>query len=369
MKKLINFTLIAIACLAVACHKDAALTKLQAISFGTPLTATTNAVYISPTDTGSTVITFNWPAVVYPVKAHVTYTLQVDLPSDTLTATPWSNATSITIGSDILTKAYKGTDFNNLAIAAGIPTNDTTKLVFRVQSYQDRYAYSKAFTVTIGTYKKIVVAPAFSENWPVLYLPGFYQGWSPGTAGTAAAEVSGIYEGYLYMPTSTDPSAYHFKFTSAPDWNHINYGNSGTAGLLTTDGTAGDLVLPGPGFYEVTANTTTLAWTATPITWSIIGDATPGGWSNDTEMTYNASTNTWTVTAVMLTSGSFKFRANNAWNIDFGIDANGHIQYADNPVYPYNGTLNNLTVPANGTYKITLDLSNPNYYNYTAVKQ
>ncbi len=32
MKKLINFILIAIACLAVACHKDAVLTKLAAYS-------------------------------------------------------------------------------------------------------------------------------------------------------------------------------------------------------------------------------------------------------------------------------------------------------------------------------------------------
>ena len=369
MKKLINFTLIAIAILAVACHKDAALTTLAPISFRSPLTATTANVDISPADTASTVITFNWPAVVYPYKAHVTYTLQVDLPTDTVGATPWSNAVSVTVGSDVLTIAYKGSDFNALAISAGIAPNDTGKLVFRVQAYQDRNAYSKVVTVNVVTYKKIIVAPPFSEGWPVLYLPGFYQGWSPPTAGTVAAEVTGIYEGYIYMPTSTDPSAYHFKFTSAPDWNHINYGDSGTAGLLTTDGTAGDLVLPAAGFYELTANTTTLAWTATPCTWAIIGDATPGGWSTDTQMTYDPTKNVWTVTAAMVSTGSYKFRANKAWNIDFGIDANGHLQYADNPVYPYNGSLNNLTVPTNGTYKITLDLSNPNYYNYTAVKQ
>jgi hypothetical protein len=366
MKKLINFTLIAMACLAVACHKDAALTTLATVSFKAPLTTTTTTVAISPADTSSNVITFNWPAVVYPYKAHVTYTLQVDLPSDTTGSTGWANATNVTIGSDILTKTYKGSDFNNLALTAGIGVNDTAKLVFRVQAYQDRNAYSKPVTVTVSTYKKIVVPPAFSENWPVLYVPGAYQGNSPSSAGTLAAEVSGIYEGYIYV---SNVSANTFAFTSSPDLSHTIYGTGASAGTLSASGTANSLSVPAVGYYELVANTNNLTWTATQITWSIIGDATPGGWSNDTEMAYNASTNTWTVTAVMLTSGSFKFRANNAWNIDFGIDANNHIQYADNPAYPYNGALNNLTVPANGTYKITLDLSNPNYYNYTAVLQ
>ena len=165
-----------------------------------------------------------------------------------------------------------------------------------------------------------------SLGYPVLYLPGFTRDGRPPTAGTVAEPTagfyltSGVYEGYIYMPTScTDPSAYHFKFTSAPDWNHINYGNGGIADSLTTDGNAGDFVLPGPGLYELSANTTTFHYTATPITWAIIGDATPNGWSAETEMTFNPGSMTWSITLPMVTTGSFKFRANNAWNIDFGI--------------------------------------------------
>src|SRR5580698_7323217 len=108
MKKLINFTLIAIASLAVACHKDATLTRLQPVAFPGALTSSTTSVDITSADTASTVVTFNWPAVVYPYKAHVTYTLQFDVPTDTVGATPWSNAVNVTIGSDVLTKAYKG---------------------------------------------------------------------------------------------------------------------------------------------------------------------------------------------------------------------------------------------------------------------
>jgi hypothetical protein len=364
MNKLINLILSAIVCMTVACHKDAPLTTLAPVAFSGQLTVSSNNVTLSPANDSLAVLTFNWPAVVYPVKAHVTYTLQIDLPADTVGANAWANATSVTIGSDLLTKTFKGSDLNTLAIAAGIIANDSGKLAVRVQAYQDRNAYSNAVTVTVHPYKIIL---AYSAGYPVLYLPGFYQGWSPSTAGTVAAEKTGIYEGYIYMPTSSDPSAYHFKFTSAPDWNHVNYGDAG-GGALSSNGLAGDLVLPAAGYYELVANTTTLTWNYTPVTWGILGDATPGGWTTDTQLSYNTAKQVWSVTCNMVSTGSFKFRANNAWSIDFGIDGNGRLQYADNPAYPYNGSINNLTVPSSGNYTITLDLHDPNNYNYTLHK-
>jgi len=361
MKKLIKLTLIAFACMTIACHKDASLTYMVPVSFKAPLTGSSAKVVLTTATDSSSVITFNWSAVVYPVKAHVTYTIQLDLPADTIGATPWANATNILVGNDVLTKTFKGSDLNTLAIAAGVTANDSAKVVFRVQAYQDRYAYTNAITVLVSPYKTIV---AFSENWPVLWIPGDYQGWSPSTAPTVAAEVANIYEGYIYeAPGGT----YQFKFTSAQDWNHINYGDAGS-GTLTTDGSAAGMTLPGAGYYELVCNPSTLTWNYTLTTWGIIGDATPGGWSNDTPLTFDPVKQVWSVTCNMLASGSFKFRANGAWSIDFGIDANGHLQYADNPAYPYNGSLSNLTVPSAGNYTITLDLHNPNFYNFTLKK-
>jgi hypothetical protein len=370
MKKLNNLTMIAIACLAVACHKNAELTTLGTVKFTGPLTASTTSAYITPADTASSLVTLKWPAVVYPYKEQVTYTLLVDIPSDTLGSTPWANATTLLIGNDILTTTLKGSLLNSLAIKAGLTANDTGKLVMRVQAYQDRNVFSNAVAITVSPY----APPA---TWPVLYLPGDYQGWSPSTAGTAAAppitiyplaNSANIYEGYLY---ETAGGTYQFKFTSAPDWNHINYGDSGTPGVLTTNGAAAGMTLPGPGEYEVSANPVALTWSYTLITWAVIGDATPNGWGTETEMTLNPANNSWSITLPMVTSGSFKFRANNAWNIDFGLDPNGKIYYADNPVFGGGGcrpNLSNLTVPANGTYTLTLYLGDPNNYHYTAVK-
>ena len=378
MKKLINLTLIAMACLAVACHKDATLTKLQPVAFTGALTSTTTSVDITAADTASNVITFNWPAVVYPYKSHVTYTLQVDLPTDTIGAAPWANAQSVTIGSDVLTKTFKGSDFNTLALKVGIGANDTGKVVVRIQAYQDRDAYSKPITINVITFAPPVIVPPFNAGYPILYLPGDYQGWLPNAIvpsvfGTAAAPTAGvypaaastnIYEGYIYEPAG---GTYQFKFTNAPDWNHITYGDSGTPGLLSPTATA-NLTLPGPGLYEVSANPVTLAWTYTLTTWAIIGDATPvGSFNSETEMTFVPSQMAYTIKINMVTTGSFKFRANNAWNIDFGVNATtNRIQYADNPIFGSN-PINNITVPTNGNYTITLYLGDPNNYHYTAV--
>lgn len=240
MKKLINFTLIAIACLAVACHKDAELTYLKPVTFNSQFKVSTNSVTLSAATDSSQVINFSWSAAVYPVKLKVTYTLEVDLATDTAGATAWAGAQQILVGTDVYKTSISGAALNAAALKLGAAPNTPGTLAFRIQAYQDRYVYSPAVPVTVSPWKIIIV----THGWPELYVPGDYQGWSPSTAPNVAAEVPGIYEGYIYEPAG---GTYHFKFTSAPDWNHINYGAGATAGTLSTDGSAGDLVLPGPG--------------------------------------------------------------------------------------------------------------------------
>jgi hypothetical protein len=358
MKKFLYISLALLCCLAYGCKKDAALTRLQTVAFGTSITASTNAVTLSKANDTTSVLTFSWPAVTYPIKASVTYTLQIDVPADTVGTAAWANATNITVGNDALSKSYKGKDLNALAISKGLATGAAGALVFRVRAYQDQYAFTKPVVVTVTPY---AAAPVI----PVLYIPGNYQGWSPGTAPVAAALKPKIYEGYVYMPTADN---YYFKFTSSPDWDHINYGDAG-GGTITEDGLAGGLVSPGPGYVQVAINLNTKTWSAVPTTWGIIGDATPGGWGGDTDMTYDPAKQVWTLTCDMSASGSFKFRANHQWVIDFGITkGEGKLAYADNPVFGYNGDLDNLSVPSSGNYTITLDLHDATNYTYTLKK-
>jgi hypothetical protein len=358
MKKLIYSLFFLSILVNTACKKDAVLTTLQPVSFGSSLTASVTSVALTTANDNSSVLTMSWPAVVYPVKAAVTYTLQVDVPADTLGSNAWAGATSIAVGKDVLSKAYKGTDLNELSMKLGLTAGTPGKLVFRVQAYQDRSTYSKAVAVTVTPHALVV-------TYPLLYVPGDYQGWNPATAPTVAASVlPKVYEGYINIPAG---GSNEFKFTNARDWNHINYGDGGN-GKLTTDGLASGVKVPGAGYYELSANLNNNTWTYTKTTWSILGDATPGGWTTDTQLTYNVANQVWTVTADMLSTGSFKFRANNAWVIDFGLDANGKLAYADSPVYGYNAAINNITVPTSGNYTITLDLHDPTNYTYKLKK-
>ncbi len=209
-------------------------------------------------------------------------------------------------------------------------------------------------------------SPTEGATTDALYVPGAYQDWKPASAPTIkqVPDKPGMFEGYVYFSGDGERP---FKFTNAPDWVHTNYGNGGD-GKLNTDGQAGGLTAPGPGYYELTADLNKNTWTATKTDWSVVGDATPGGWDNDTKMTYDPEKQIWTVVVAMKQTGAFKFRANGAWKIDFGVDNSNNVQYADNPFFTYNPNLKGLTVPADGTYTITLDLHNSGNYTYNVVQ-
>jgi hypothetical protein len=66
----------------------------------------------------------------------------------------------------------------------------------------------------------------------------------------------------------------------------------------------------------------------------------------------------------MKKNGSFKFRANDQWVLDFAVDGSGKLRYANNPFLGYTDGLLNLSVPEDGNYDITLDLHLPGNYTY-----
>ena len=364
MRKSFNyiFFLLAPLLVAVSCKKDGPKLLLDSnTSFSAALKASSDNVGLTPANDNDTVLTLTWPAVSYGSSIAVTYTLELDTETDTAGATGWGKAQKFVAGHNVLSYSFAGKDLNALLGSMGIFS--TTPIVWRVLSDVSQYNGSAS---TVPTLHSAAISVNITPYIVNLFVPGAYQGWAPWTAPllNPVPGKAGLFEGYYNLAGTGDQ---HFKFTNAPDWNHTNYGDGG-GGTLSTDGLAGDLVVPNSGYYELTANLNNLTWTATKVTWGIIGDATPGSWDTDTQMTYDATNQVWTATLVMKTAGSWKFRANNAWNIDFGIDAGGNLQYADNLFYKVAG-LNNLTVPADGTYVITLDLHVSGKYTYTAVKQ
>lgn len=152
-----------------------------------------------------------------------------------------------------------------------------------------------------------------------------------------------------------------FKFRADSAWT-IAWGGgmfpSDTASL-----TGGNIAVTADqaGDYLVTFNTKSLIYNFLKIedfeSIGIIGDATPGGWDNETKMIQDANDKSIWRLRVDLVAGEAKFRANNDWVFNWGS--------ADFP--SGTGVQDGANIPVvAGDYKITFN-STTGEYNFEAV--
>ena len=172
------------------------------------------------------------------------------------------------------------------------------------------------------------------EAAPELYMKGDANGWD----GYDYLAGDGVhFTGFMYLNQNG------FKFTTAPDWSGTGYGEN-----FSTAPDAGNIVMTEPaGYYKVDVDLSAKTYTLTPITSiGIIGAATPGGWDAETPLTYNKTERCWEVQDIKLKAGDCKFRANNAWAMQWGYDGEKFV-FSDNaPQVQF--------VPEAGTYDIKL---------------
>ena len=187
---------------------------------------------------------------------------------------------------------------------------------------------------------------SFSSAVENLWTPGDANGWNHGGSQMLFTNNYTEYMGFANL----SPSG--FKFTSAADWNHTNYGDAGEEGKLSTDGGAGNLTVAEKGLYWCKVDIAALTWSATKIeTIGVIGGF--NGWSESLPLTSEDGL-FWTGTITLNEGDEYKFRCNNDWAINLG----GADEYNLVP----DGA--NLKAPAAGTYTITLDLSMVPYACY-----
>ncbi len=314
---------------------------LKVTPYNVPVALTmspSSALTLTIANAANTALTFNYSPTQYG-NYPVTYALQIDKATGDF-STPqiynFNSGLSGTISvSDLNTAAL------NLGFAPNAAANLKYRIVATIATNPTNKVYSNLLTNTVTTY----------EPFLYLWVPGDYQSWTPATAPQLGAALPNLndFEGYVNVGNG---GSYEFKINNAPDWNHTSYG--GTATKLSTSGN--NLMWPtGGGTYRVQANTSTLAWSATKVTWSIIGSATPGGWGSDTPLTYDAANKVWKIVGVRLTGGDeLKFRANNDWGTNFGGDLNN---------LSYGGS--NIKIPTTGAYTIILNLNSPRKYKAT----
>jgi len=112
-------------------------------------------------------------------------------------------------------------------------------------------------------------------------------------------------------------TAAEIKFRANHDWGY-NYGSS-TKDANLNDGGDNIPIAVASDYAIVLDLSHPQAYTYTANRWGVIGDATPGIWSTDTNMTWDASGKVFKVT-INLTTGSIKFRANDDWAVNYGGD-------------------------------------------------
>lgn len=155
------------------------------------------------------------------------------------------------------------------------------------------------------------------------------------------------------------------KFRANDDWAR-NWGAMDfPSGIGVQNGP--DIPIAQAGKYKVTLDTLTGAYNFEEViefaTLGIIGTATPGGWDSDTDLTRNSGNpDLWQAT-LTLTDGVVKFRANDAWTLNWG-----GLTFPSGTGIP-NGP--DITVPA-GEYQISFNTNTLEYKfllvgNYTSV--
>jgi len=359
MKRYYNYILIAffsIVCLGIhGCESsddglsiiNDELTTLKEVTFeGTPQ-ATPNTVQLTQEMQDQPAVNISWNKVRFPIaEAPVDYTIQFDVPSDTIGETAWDNAFNISVGRNVLSKEILVKNLNTMVKDLGLETDVEGIVVYRVMAYVDRTVYSKAGGFSVTSYEETL-------SNDLIYVPGTYQGWDPATAATlGGTSVNGVFAGIISF---NDPAALDFKFTTGPNWDE-NYGGDGN-GNLVFDGN--NAVVPTTGSYKITVNLNEMKWTAEPYSFGIIGTATPGGWDSDTDMTYNYKEGHWEYTGALI-AGALKFRLNDDWTVNYGSQNNTDlIAYIDDP--------GAHSIESAGNYLITfkIDANDPSIAYYT----
>jgi hypothetical protein len=123
-----------------------------------------------------------------------------------------------------------------------------------------------------------------------------------------------IWKGAIHMPAGG------WKFRANNDWGY-NYGAPAGSNALVAGGDNISTTLEDD--YAITLDLShPQEYTYRADRWGIIGSATPGGWSDDTNMSWDPVNGVFKVTLNVTTAGDIKFRANDSWDYNLGGNLN-----------------------------------------------
>lgn len=285
--------------------------------------------------------TIEWSRADFGYQAGIQYEVQLGATGDNFES-PSRLGTTFDTSYDLLVS-----QLNSTLRFRGFQPEEEAHVQIRVAAKLDgargQEAYSEPISLYVTPYDVVIV-------FPELEVPGNYQeasnygsNWSPGDENIArlySFDDDDQYEGYVYM--ADDDS--EFKFTQGGSWD-VNWGDDDADGTLQADGAN---IERDAGYYRITVDLNELTYEVIPTEWGIVGDATPGGWDEDTVMEYDPDEHIWSITTDLI-EGEMKFRANNDWDLNYG-DNEGNL------MLDWDGA--DISIEEAGNYTITVDLNN-----------
>lgn len=316
-------------------------------------TPSTASFVLTKEKVDSTMATFEFSKPDYGYAAPATYDLYiakagVNFADSVLVTTSHSSSIKVSVG-------LMNSKLLSMNAIGGVSASYDLKIVSSIKGTSISTNQSNKITITITPFEEIII-------YPHLNLPGNYQGWNgmgTETSRIYSKKFDQFYEGYVNMVDKKDPAnPVEFKFTKV-NWGDGEYSKGATDGTLVAGG-GGNISLTAGGYFKVNVNTTALTYSLLQITRiGIIGSAlSPEGWDNDRALTYDETSNTWSITTDLVGGKEIKFRMNNKWDVNYG-DTGADFKLEEGG--------DNIAIPQSGNYTITLNLSNA-YYKYTIKK-
>ncbi|SNR53396.1 SusE outer membrane protein [Lutibacter agarilyticus] len=334
MKKILNniLMLFSLTALIVSCDKE----EFTVLNPDANTTASLNVseVVLLPENADQDALIVSWTDPDFGYNAGASYQV---------TFTNEDQSNTISAGAD-LSKVFETVQLNKILLGIGVAGNTPTEVNVTINIVLSAYKQivSNTTTFTATAYEDKL---DLSTEWGV--VGSAYNDWGnerPDAPFFTTSETNVL----VCYVTLIDGM---MKIRSNNSWD-VNYGDTGLDGVLDL---GGDDIPVTAGTYKITFNTSTLAYSIDPYSWGIVGDATPIGWPGDTtppdeQLVYDSYSDTWKV-IIKLSDGEIKFRANDAWDLNYGDTG------ADGILEPSG---DNIAVTA-GNYLITIDFKTLEY--------
>jgi hypothetical protein len=310
------------------------------------------SVFLDPALPNNPGLVIAWEDMDYATPTEVTYTVQV-APNGSDFSNGIDVATTSNTYASITSEALNGA-----AVAAGLEAFVEGALDVRVKASLGTQGGEPAYSNVI-TY---LVTPYVSYAFRDLYLVGSATptGWDNTTATNMYALYRDGENADVYYYTGYFASG-EFKMVETKGNWAPQYGSDNAGNILPrpteTDPDPSAFTVATAGYYSLMVNLADNTYTFAPYdasgaatypTIGIIGTATPGLWDADTDMTQSTvDPHKWFIEDQFLTAGGeLKFRANNAWDTNWG----GPTSYSG--LTTLNGGNIPIGITVSGTYDV-----------------